>query len=227
MKIVYNQQANHGVSLGVSTDGNIMVVEFDDVRLVEAPNHRFDMEMIMRRKVSNAPGAYEIVFAYDNLNGTLEGPLTIGAENEAGDTGVALVNKGNAEQVISDGFMVCFDAVNGTPPVGTPDRIQASDGTFEDKVKVTWTDVNQADSYDVYRADENGNGEIKLGTVDYTLFNDIGATVGITYTYRVKACNDYGCSDPSPHETGWRAADDPAPPPVYENLLYIPMSAGK
>ena len=75
MKLVYDRAANHGVSLGAAADGSVLVVEFDDVRLANAPAHRYDIEMVMRRKVSHAPGDYEIVFAYDNLNGTLAGPL--------------------------------------------------------------------------------------------------------------------------------------------------------
>lgn len=229
MKVVYNKDANHGVSLGAAADGSIIVVEFDNVRLANAPGNQYDVEMVMRPKVSNAPGAYEIVFAYDNLNGTLDGPLTIGVENETGTSGVALVNKESARGVISNGFMVCLDADSGAPPSSTPSSIQASDGTYEDKVQVTWTDVSQAARYDVYRADENGNSEVKLGTAGDTLFNDISAAAGITYTYRVKACNEYGCSSPSAHDTGWRAGDDPPPPPPppLDNAVFIPLSLSK
>ena len=31
MKVVYNKQANHGISLGVSQDGSILVIEFDNI----------------------------------------------------------------------------------------------------------------------------------------------------------------------------------------------------
>jgi len=228
MQIVYDKEANYGVSLGASMDGSIIVVEFDNVRLANSPNDSYDVEMVMRRQVNNTPGVYEIVFAYDNLHGTLAGPLTIGVENAAGDSGVALVNRGSAAQVISDGLMVCFDAAYGSPPSATPSSIQASDGTYEDKVHVTWDDVSEAAHYDVYRADVNGNSEIKLGTASEPLFDDIYASAGITYTYRVKACNEYGCSNPSDHDSGWRAGDDPPPPPpVYDNIYYIPVAVTK
>jgi hypothetical protein len=218
MEIVYDQAANKGVSLAAATDGSLIVIEFDDVRLTNAPNSGYDMEMVMRRKVSDAPGAYEIVYAYDNLRGPLDGPLTIGVENAAGDSGVALVNKGSAEQVISDGLMVCLDAVTGSPPTSTPSGIQASDGTYEDKVMVTWQDVNQATAYNVYRADANGSNEHKLGTAADNLFNDMSAAAGIAYTYRVRACNEFGCSDPSAHDTGWRAGDG------FDHAAFIPMA---
>ena len=227
MKIVYNKAANQGVSLGATPDGTFIVVEFDDVQLAADSKSSYDIEMIMRRKVSNETGAYEIVFAYDNLRGNLNGPLTIGVENVAGDSGVALVNRGSAKQVLSNGFMVCFDAITGPPPSSTPSGIQASDGTYEDKVRVTWQDVSTATRYDVFRADANGNNETKLGTAEGTLFNDVSAAAGITYTYRVRACNDYGCTDPSYHDTGWRAGDDDDSPWNATVTFHIPMIIAK
>lgn len=226
MKIVYDKRANHGVSLGVSQDGSIMVVEYDNVRLANAPTNQYDMEIVMRRKVSNKPGAYEIVFAYDNLNGSLAGPLTIGVENGAGDNGMALVNKESAIGIITDDFMVCFDAVTGAPPDETPSSIQASDGDFEDRVRVTWNEVDLAARYDVYRADANGHNEAKIGTTVETLFRDYSAAAGIPYTYHVKACNEYGCSSPSPQDMGWRSGDDD-PAPRYSNLFYIPFAGAR
>ncbi len=232
MKIVYKKDKNHGVTLAASPDGEIVIVEFDDIRLVNNPDHRFDVEMVMRRAVSHAPGDYEIVFAYDNLQGTLAGPLTVGVENVNGDKGTAFVNKGNAGQVIHNGLMVCFEAISGTPPPNTPGNIKASDGTYEDRVRVTWAAVDKATNYNVYRADENGNAEIKLDAVDGTLYRDYSADAGITYTYRVKACNEYGCSQPSVEDIGWRSGEvDPAPPPpeprLLDNIIYLPLSKTK
>lgn len=206
MKVVYNKSANKGVS--VASNGSTIVVEYDNIQLASDPRSSFDMEIVMRRQPSSVPGEYEIVFAYDNLSGPLDGPLTIGIENGAGSSGVALVNKGSAKEVISNGFMVCFNAVNGSPPSATPSSIHASDGTFGDKIQVTWDDVSKAISYDVYRGDANGNSEIKLGTTGHERFDDWSAAAGITYAYRVKACNEYGCSSPSDHDSGWRTGDD-------------------
>ncbi len=51
-------------------------------------------------------------------------------------------------------------------------------------------------------------------------FNDWSAAAGITYTYSVKACNEFGCSSPSDHAMGWRAGDDN---PLSE-AIYLPFT---
>ncbi|MDX1417284.1 MAG: hypothetical protein R3293_23960, partial [Candidatus Promineifilaceae bacterium] len=63
------------------------------------------------RAIDNTPGAYEVVYAYDNLLGALPAQATVGVENAAGDEATALVNNGAVAGTISNGFMVCFDAV--------------------------------------------------------------------------------------------------------------------
>ncbi|MEA3337421.1 MAG: S8 family serine peptidase [Chloroflexota bacterium] len=111
-EIFYDEALNHGVSLATAgTPGGVVLVEYDDIQFWGGSADTFDFEVIVARAADNAPGVYEIVYAYDNLNGSLAGPLTIGIENAAGDNAVALVNNGSAEGVISDGFMVCFDQV--------------------------------------------------------------------------------------------------------------------
>jgi uncharacterized repeat protein (TIGR01451 family) len=110
MEIVYDAAANRGVS-AATADGGLMVVEYDGVQLVGDPDSRYDFQIVMRGAVDDAPGAYEIVFAYDNLNGPLAGPLTIGLEDAAGETAVPFVNAASAQDLLTNGLMICFDAV--------------------------------------------------------------------------------------------------------------------
>ncbi len=109
MEVVYDLATNKGMS-AATTGTEVMIVELDDIQLFEDPGNSYDFEMVMTRSVDDTPGAYEIVFAYDNINGTLEGPLTIGVEDAAGAASESLVNLDSADGVIDDGFMVCFDA---------------------------------------------------------------------------------------------------------------------
>jgi hypothetical protein len=85
-----------------------------------------------------------------------------------------------------------------------PTNVQASDGTYTDKVQVTWNVSSEATSYQVYQAASEGSSKTLLGSVSNTTYEDTTAIVGITYYYWVKACNSYGCSGYSSHDTGWR-----------------------
>jgi hypothetical protein len=90
--------------------------------------------------------------------------------------------------------------------------VQASDGTYTDRVRVTWDGSTGASSYEVYRATSSGGSKSKLGSPTGTSYNDTGADVGTPYTYWVKACNDFGCSDYSAYDTGYREGEPPAEP---------------
>jgi fibronectin type 3 domain-containing protein len=90
----------------------------------------------------------------------------------------------------------------GTP--GTPVSVQASDGTYTDKVQVTWSSVSGATSYQVYRAESEGGTKTQVGTATTATFDDSPPVVGTTYYYWVKACHACGCSGYSSSDTGYR-----------------------
>lgn len=110
-EIFYDATLNHGVSL--ATAGEIAIVEYDDIQLFGGSASVMDFEIVMARAVDDSPGAYEIVYAYDNISSTPT-TATIGVENVDGTVATALVNNGDASAVISDGFMVCFDYVGAS-----------------------------------------------------------------------------------------------------------------
>lgn len=86
---------------------------------------------------------------------------------------VAWMLKPNGE--VSDEFKASVGIPSGsglvTTPIGTPTGVQASDGDFNDKVRITWTPVGNATSYEVFRALSN----------DFTLATSIGAPTEATY----------------------------------------------
>lgn len=67
----------------------------------------------------------------------------------------------------------------------------ASDGY----VTLGWDEVEGAESYTVQRSSDSGQTWGQVGTPTTRTFTDSNVTVGSTYRYRVKACNDSGCSD--------------------------------
>ena len=108
-QVVYDGALNYGVALATAGP-NVMVVEYDGIQLYGGSAPQMDFEIVMTRAVDNTPGAYEIVFAYDNVNAT-PSLATVGVEDVAGARGQALVNNADASGVVVDGLQVCFDYV--------------------------------------------------------------------------------------------------------------------
>jgi fibronectin type 3 domain-containing protein len=95
----------------------------------------------------------------------------------------------------------------------SPPTVTASDGTYTDRVQLSWSASTGATSYQVYRnASNSSGGAAQLGTPTATFFYDTTATPGTTYYYFVKACGAAGCSDYSASDPGYRMLLPPAPP---------------
>jgi C1A family cysteine protease len=104
-------------------------------------------------------------------------------------------------------------STSACPPPSPPTNVQASDGTFPDKVQVTWTASAMATSYMVYRANYPYTVFARsLGSTASTTFDDISALAKKTYYYWVKASNAYGTSGFSAYDTGVRTDGTPPPP---------------
>jgi fibronectin type 3 domain-containing protein/V8-like Glu-specific endopeptidase len=99
----------------------------------------------------------------------------------------------------------------GSPP-SAPVGVAASDGTYSDKVRVTWSAVSGASSYDVWRSTSSDGTKTWMGSPADTTFDDSATGIETTYYYWVRACNDFGCSDYSDYDSGWRSGTEPFPP---------------
>lgn len=91
---------------------------------------------------------------------------------------------------------------------GVPTGVAASDGTFGDKVQITWTAPAGATAYEVWRNTSNSSGSAtKISATDITgtSFDDTTANVGTTYYYWVKAKNAGGTSGFSGSNSGYRS----------------------
>ncbi len=111
LEIVYDGATNRGVTLVNLTSGGIPVahiVEYDDVEVFDSGGAQtYDFEVIVYREVVDAAGEYEIIYAYDNLNGPFD-PLTIGLENFTGTSGVEYTYN-DPNVMLEDGMAICFD----------------------------------------------------------------------------------------------------------------------
>jgi len=98
--------------------------------------------------------------------------------------------------------------------LGWPDRLQpyppeivwASDETFADKVRISWTRPSCATYYEVHRklTDDPIGTTVLIDDATSSPFDDVFADPGVTYYYWVKACNSAGCSEFSESDAGTR-----------------------
>lgn len=102
-----------------------------------------------------------------------------------------------------------------TPPASPPAGLTATAGDLEAEVELSWQPVEGASSYEVLRADDPEGNFTPIGTSQTTSFLDQPAEghpllPGVLYWYRVRACNQAGCSQLSDTVFGY-AGYPPAP----------------
>jgi len=101
-------------------------------------------------------------------------------------------------------------------PPSVPGGVSASDGTFTDKVRVSWSAVTDTTYYQVFRSAANSSDNaVLLSSPTSSPFDDTSAVAGTTYWYFVKACNVSGCSAFSSGDAGYRA-ELPVPGAFYK-----------
>jgi hypothetical protein len=98
---------------------------------------------------------------------------------------------------------------NVAPPPA-PSDVAASDGTFSDKVRVTWNEATGATSYDVFRNTTSSQPGAAFATGVASPYDDSSAVAGTTYYYWVDACNAGGCTSGGP-DSGYRLAPPAVP----------------
>jgi len=116
--VQYNLTNNYGVTM-VGDGSTFATIEYDDVQLKADTTKTLDMEVGYFLQPDDAPGAYEIVYAFDNITPGLFAAAsgTIGVENADGTVGT-LVSYNDPALTITDGSAICFDwALLPAPPV--------------------------------------------------------------------------------------------------------------
>jgi fibronectin type 3 domain-containing protein len=83
-----------------------------------------------------------------------------------------------------------------------PSGVDASDGTYSDRVNIVWNSVPDAIDYDVYRSTHASYGYSWLADTSNTYYNDYSASSGTVYYYKIRAYDgDY--SDYSAYDSGY------------------------
>jgi hypothetical protein len=92
----------------------------------------------------------------------------------------------------------------GYEKLSSPGNVEASDGDYCNKTRVTWDAVEGATSYRVRRGDPWGATED--WTASGTSYDDTLGTASTVYTYWVRACWEVDCSELSVGDDGYRGA---------------------
>ena len=93
-------------------------------------------------------------------------------------------------------------------PSGVPQDVDASDGSHADRVVITWSVVESATRYQVFRCLDRGNScGPPIASPKRTDFEDTGAGHGQIYYYRVRACSMSMCSKFSIADSGFRRVE--------------------
>jgi uncharacterized repeat protein (TIGR01451 family) len=109
---------------------------------------------------------------------------------------------------------------DGWRKLSPPSGVNATDGTYTDKIRITWNSVSGASYYHVYRATSSGGYKISLGSWQgSTSYDDTSAIPGQTYYYFNKAATNssgYRESDYSSYNQGFCSVPT-YPPQVTTN----------
>ena len=97
------------------------------------------------------------------------------------------------------------ESVGNNLPPPAPQNLSASDGSSPDFVQITWAAAPRASTYQLYRSDYEGELGVALnGPLSVTSYEDRSAVPGVSYWYTVIASNQFGDSDPSNSDSGFR-----------------------
>ena len=86
-----------------------------------------------------------------------------------------------------------------------PSGVSASDGTYTDKIRLTWTAVSEATNYNVYYAESLTGTKYYVNSTSDTVMDFTGATPEYVYYFWVSASNGGGEGALSNYDTGYMA----------------------
>jgi len=88
--------------------------------------------------------------------------------------------------------------------LNAPTGISASDGSYDDKVKITWNSVSGVTNYKIYRSQYSSSGYEYISSDSSSPYYDYSATQGITYYYKIKSySSSLGNSEFSSYNSGY------------------------
>lgn len=114
------------------------------------------------------------------------------------------------------GFSVADSGYALIPIPSIPVGLTATDGTFSDRVQLSWQENSGAEAFNIYRSTNVNGTRSLIGTSQSNSYSDTNAVINVTYWYWIKACNQTGCSDFSASDSGFAAYQIPDAPVSVE-----------
>lgn len=131
-------------------------------------------------------------------------PCINAGSNSLAPTNITPYDLDGNQRIINDRVdMGAYESSYVTVPA-TPAGLAASEGTYTDKVLLTWNTALGATGYQIWRHTiSNSAGADQIGSTVATTYDDTGAAAGTTYYYWVKATNAAGASGFSASDAGY------------------------
>lgn len=102
-----------------------------------------------------------------------------------------------------------------------PADILSLPGLYDDRIVISWTAVQSAERYYVFRSDSESGTYAEIGNSTQTSFTDLTGLIGWRYFYKVKAWSSvFGYSDFSPSTDGSRSFGYPLNVTASKGLYY-------
>ena len=187
-----------------------------------SPDNPLKVQILDSRDYRYSNTAYTVTVSLENdpaggsvLGGTTNAVTTNGVATFTNlfinKTGSGFTIKATAPD-LSPSTSDPFNVVALPDPPAAPTSVSASDNTYTDKVRITWTAASGATGYQVWRHTANNSAAAaQIGTSASSPYDDTGATAETTYYYWLKATNIGGASAFSSADTGRRAPAIVAP----------------
>ena len=183
-----------------TTDAQGRLIYTSDLAVIDMPTPSDDYFLF--ETYGLLPGQYVIAAQYlePYAQGSLEIPILETTENQPamitipeGGVSPFEVDLANLSIPVPTAVMDLM-AIDTVPDM--PNGVSATDGDFEDKIRVTWNASSGATSYDILRADSFNGTKVKIASTPSAMFDDTNLPCGEEnfYYYWVAAKNAAGSS---------------------------------
>ena len=164
---------------------------------------------------ATALGSWQTSFSYDDYSATARVTYYYFVRAASNSSGSNI----SAFSTSNSGYR------SSVPVVTTPTNVQASDGSYTDRVRVTWSGTS-GNYFRVYRNTTNSSSTATaLGSWQTSFtYDDYSATAGVTYYYFVRAASNNSGSNISafsPSNSGYRSSDPDVTTPTSVQALSL------